>query len=87
MNYSPINMFQIKYRILFTWYIEVDMDLLGLCVDMPCLLRVPWWQNFIPHLMEVFIPRRVAEGGYCYHPGHPSGWLGINIYSCECNNS
>ena len=23
------------------------------CVDMPCLLRVPWWQSFIPYLMEV----------------------------------
>ena len=21
----------------------------------------------------LFIPRRVAEGGYCYHPGRPSG--------------
>ena len=23
------------------------------CVDIPCLLRVPWWQSFIPYLMEV----------------------------------
>ena len=23
------------------------------CVDMPCLLWVPWWQSFIPYLMEV----------------------------------
>ena len=33
---------------------------------------------------SVFIPRRVAEGGYCCHPGRPSvrpaGWLGVNIY-------
>ena len=23
------------------------------CVDMSCLFRVPWWQYFIPYLMEV----------------------------------
>ena len=22
------------------------------CVYMPCLLQVPWWQSFIPYLME-----------------------------------
>ena len=30
--------------------------------------------------IPIFIPRRVAEGGYCCHPGRPSGWLGVNIY-------
>ena len=69
-------------------------------VNKPLQSRLDYQPNFAGGCFAfIFIPRHVAEGGYCYHPRRPSGcpavrpsvrpagWVGVNIYSCECDNS